>query len=300
MFAENRKNTDELIYGPGELFMGVIMGDDVAERKSFGRRRAVSFSQNLYKLSTAKEIIISIRGTSGIKSQSIPIYPCFEQIEMVDPLTNWPTFFSRTKDYSFDFMPYMGLKLLEKRLVCKPKSVKEKLIEEEHSKRERETERFCPSSKLIELFKRYADKPSGSEIEKIELLRKYYGFNNGDSELNEEEVSEVITDQLEGFFSNLARRTIPGKNIIKLTKNKKFLESVSIELIDRFDLMKDSDPVFEELCEELFIFADSLKRERGWGFITTKNSEIVLEVKESALDLPDIDDFEDGNWITLT
>ncbi len=156
---------------------------------------------------------------------------------------------------------------------------------------------FTPSRKLSNLFNKCMDTPNEDELEELNRIREFHGQPQIE-ELSLSDITSFITEQIEGFLSNLAKRSDETKEPIKLTNSGRFTAEICRELVDRLELdAYNPQPVLERLYLELVKFASLVPRDRFWGRITVHDSELILEISEETLSFPDFEKVGEDRWI---
>lgn len=139
---------------------------------------------------------------------------------------------------------------------------------------------FIPSPALIDEVKQSLvplDKETFAMLEDLKTIQ--------DNKADENQVlSNIITEEIEDLFTNLARQMFISKKQIQILEHKSFTHDICMELIDRLGLhVKLSNPVLELLHYELIKFLSQIDpRERDWGKITIENSDIKFILNEDA------------------
>lgn len=146
-------------------------------------------------------------------------------------------------------------------------------------------QKFMPSQHLVCLVRIHMMHPDEEELKLMKEIKKIQ------TEVVDERqnISSMITKQVEGLFTNVAKRIFRIKKHVRITKDKRFTPEICSDLIDRLGLdVYNSRLVLELLYHELYKFVSSSPRERSWGRIIAENSEIKLNVRENAFKFPEL------------
>lgn len=150
-------------------------------------------------------------------------------------------------------------------------------------------QKFVPSQHLVELAREHMIHPDEEVLELIEEIKKI----RTEVVDQRQNISSMITKQVEGLLTNLAKRIFRIKKPIRITKDNRFTSVICIELIDRLGLdVYNPRPVLELLYNELYKFVLLTHRERSWGEIIIENSEIKLRLKGEAFKFPELAELE--------
>ena len=154
-------------------------------------------------------------------------------------------------------------------------------------------QKFIPSSFLTELVKTHMIEPDQMTRRIVEQLREMHP----DADLREKSVEDIVSEQIENLFTDLAKRISIGV-FVKITAGSRFTPEICDEIIELLEL--DSyypTPVLDLLYRELIEFA-VYPRERDWGRIIVEDSNIELTVNKNAFEIPVVDNI-DNNWLNL-
>ena len=153
---------------------------------------------------------------------------------------------------------------------------------------------FVPSQCLIRKIEKEMISPDEETLEVIDDLK-----NMQRSSIHEQDMSTIISSEIEDFFTSIARRiSITGEQV-QISKDDQFTPEIYFELLECLEL----DPygattVLVLLYSELIQFANTT-RVRKWGKITVEDSELKLILNENAFTITDIDAIDDDRW-TIT
>ncbi len=141
------------------------------------------------------------------------------------------------------------------------------------------TKEFIPSPTLIDMVKESLVPPDKETFEMLEDLKTMQT-----NEVDEDAVlSDIITEEVEDLFTNLARRMFVSKKQIQISENRSFTHDISMDLIDRLGLhIRLSNLILERLHNELVEFLSPIDRLRSWGKITVEKSDIKLNLNRDA------------------
>ncbi len=152
---------------------------------------------------------------------------------------------------------------------------------------------FVPSGHLVELVEKHMVHPDRKTIEMLEGLKEMEPI----SEIKELDIASIITEEVEGLFTRLARSALNPEEPIQISDNSRFTSEICSEIIEVLAIdVYDPLPVLKCLYTELIDFA-SIPRERHWGKIVAENSELKLILKQNALAYPDFDNIDEDRWI---
>ncbi len=150
-------------------------------------------------------------------------------------------------------------------------------------------QKFIPSQLLVGLVREYMIYPDEEEVELVKEIKRIQ-TEAVDERLN---ILNMITKQVEGLFTNVAKRIFRTKKPVSITKDNRFTHEICNDLIDRLGLdVYNSRPVLELLYNEFYKFVSLSPRERSWGSIIAENSEIKLKVKENAFKFPELSEID--------
>lgn len=159
-------------------------------------------------------------------------------------------------------------------------------------------QKFIPSRSLVDIVRENMIYPDEEELELVREIKKMQ------TEVVDERqnISNIITKQIEGLFTNVAKRVFRTKKPVRITKDKRFTHEICNDLIDRLGLdVYNSRPVLELLYNEFCNFVSLSPRERSWGSIIAEDSEINLKVKEDAFKFPELSEINNKRTLaTIT
>lgn len=157
--------------------------------------------------------------------------------------------------------------------------------------------KFMPREDLIlvRLLEKHMLCPDEEVTEMLEEIKK----STIRTEDVERYIATIITEQVEGLITSLAKHMFITKESIKISKDNRFTPEICKELTNRLGLDPyDPRPVLDQLYHELLSFVSLTPRERVWGKIVVEDSELKLDLKDNAFTFPDFDEIlKDDKWI---
>ncbi|MEW6378342.1 MAG: hypothetical protein AB1611_01910 [bacterium] len=165
-------------------------------------------------------------------------------------------------------------------------------------------EKFIPSQHLVNLVQEHMIHPYEDEVLKLLEDIEKAAIKTKDTCCHIDKshnIANLITEQVEGLITNLAKRSYKAKNPIKISNGNRFTPEICGELTKRLGLDPyDLRPVLDCLYNELFNFISIGTRERVWGKVNITNSEIKLILTDNAFSLPNFDEIEKDEKWTIT
>ena len=154
---------------------------------------------------------------------------------------------------------------------------------------------FVPSSRLANLVKANMTVPDKEDVHA--LLRDLKLLEVHDEERTEN-VRKLITMQVEGMLTNLAKRAERTGEKAQIATGTRFTPEVCEEVIVRLGLdTLTARPVLDLLHTELLRFISAGTRRREWGTIFASDGEIGFQIGESAFARPDyLNIMNDDKW----
>ena len=148
--------------------------------------------------------------------------------------------------------------------------------------------KFMPSLELENLISDSMVKLDKEERALMEEYRKTSPFSN----TTNRKLGEIISEHIEGVFTNLAKTEYITKGPTLITKDHKFTEEICNEIKDRLELrLYDAHKVFYGLYEELVKFL-LYPRERNWGRIFIEGDDIKIKINKGAFSFPNLKDID--------
>ena len=145
---------------------------------------------------------------------------------------------------------------------------------------------FTPSKFLVRSLMNCMIKPTDKET--LDLISDL-GLNNIKEDEIEKNISSIITEQMEGFITQNAKRysrTGIGGEIFD-TYEIRFSPEACLDIINRLGI----DPYIchdflSTLYEELYSFLEKEEKQRKWGKFYLKNGQIKFEIKKDIFKIP--------------
>ncbi len=158
---------------------------------------------------------------------------------------------------------------------------------------------FRPSKKLAELVFYRMNKPNNQMIESLNKMCEDLA-QSGIREITIDDVSENISNHIEGILATIAGRMIYGKEVVEISEDNRLTSEICSMITDRLELdAYDPRPVHDHIYSELVEFALKAKRKRQWGelFYDTSTHTLKLQINPENITFPDINLIDDDAWI---
>jgi len=143
--------------------------------------------------------------------------------------------------------------------------------------------RFHPSKYLVSLVQKKQLTINGELLQLLEEQEYFAQINENDPD-NYKEETERISRSIESLLASLSRRANDrGESYVQITNGGILLESIQQELTFALDLSTyDLKDLWNNLSNELCLFATTTERRRPWGIIKLdEDGEVIIEVIES-------------------
>lgn len=164
--------------------------------------------------------------------------------------------------------PYARISLVLPYYLGLNRSVQGKNLQSEPRKK------FMPGPYLASLVEKHMIYPEEGEV--IDLLKEIKKEMGSTADIIHN-IKTIITEQVEGLITSLAKHTFTTKESIKISKDNRFTPEICKDLTNRLGLDPyDPRPVLDQLYHELFGFVSLTPRERVWGKIVVEDSELKL------------------------